>query len=288
MDINVPYNSIIQWNCRSLIKRMYLLKDLINIIQPFIICLQETFIVNDHNLDILKTLFKDFNFYFSNRTRVGNANPGGGVAIMVHKTVPQQRRQMNTHLESVTMDINFNGKNISVCSLYLPPGKTFTVPSLSELSSQLQYNHLILGDFNSHNTIWGSINTNHRGRLIEEFINTTDNVLLNTGEHTHISDATGDFSAIDVSLASPHLSLDVTWSTYTDSLRSNHLPIIIKIGAINPQTNSYVPLCKYRTENVDWGDYTSMITLDTSGNDIDSKNVNMVNSIIAAAETHTS
>ena len=113
------FNAIIQWNCRSLFKRMYLLRHLVSVTQPFVICLQETFVVNDHILDEIKQLFPDFNFYFNNRARLGFANPGGGVAILVHKTVPQQPKPLRTHLEAVAVEVLFRGKPIDICSLYL-------------------------------------------------------------------------------------------------------------------------------------------------------------------------
>ena len=278
------YNSIIQWNCRSIFKRMYLLRQLVSVTQPFVICLQETFVVNDHILDSIKLLFADFNFYFNNRARLGFANPGGGVAILVHKSIPQQLKPLRTHLEAVAVEVLFRGKPIDICSLYLRPCKTFTVNSLKALSSELGQHHLILGDLNAHNTLWGSVHTNDRGQKVSDFINDSDNVLLNTGEPTHISDATGRTSNIDISLSSPHLSLEVTWSTYTDSLGSNHVPIIIKIGAINSQDNSFTPLCKYRTKNVDMSQYTELATISTEGDTADEKLRSLKSSILTAAE----
>ena len=86
----IPRNAFLQWNCRSLNKRKFTLKHIVNISQPVAIALQETFLVNDKALNELKEMFPEFNFYFHNRTRVGAANPRGGVAIMVHKDVPQK------------------------------------------------------------------------------------------------------------------------------------------------------------------------------------------------------
>ena len=58
---NIPYNTILQWNCRSLSKRIYTLKHLVNTIKPFIIALQETFIVDDTNLTTLKNVLIFYN-----------------------------------------------------------------------------------------------------------------------------------------------------------------------------------------------------------------------------------
>ena len=136
-EVKTIYNSILQWNCRSIFKRMYTLRQLVSITQPFVICLQETFVVNDHILDTIKNLFDDFNFYFNNRDRLGFANPGGGVAILVRKSIPQRHKPLRTHLEAVAVEVLFRGKPIDICSLYLRPCKTFTIASYEGVNHSL-------------------------------------------------------------------------------------------------------------------------------------------------------
>ena len=285
MCINLyPFNSFIQWNCRSLMQKSFDLKHIINIIKPIGVCLQETFYITNENLVQLKRDFKDFDIYLLNRNRIGPANPRGGVGIMVHKSVPHQTLQLDTQLEAIAINITFHGKLISICSLYLPNPQVFTANQLTHLSSQLNPNHLLLGDFNAHNTLWGSATTDYAGTKLSEFIATMDNVLLNTGEPTRICRATGNLSHIDVSLASPRLSLDITWRTYTDPLGSDHIPIILTLGEENICDNNFIPLCLYKCKDVEWSGYTSLATIDISGNNINEIYTNLRTSIINAAE----
>ena len=149
----IPRNAFLQWNCRSINKRKFTLKHIVTITQPVAIALQETFLVNDSDLSELKKLFREFNFYFHNRTRIGAANPRGGVAIMVHKDVPQKLLPLKSNLEAVAVDLVYRKRPISFCSLYLPPNVNFTVHSLIALSKELSQHHILMGDFNAHNTL---------------------------------------------------------------------------------------------------------------------------------------
>ncbi|GFU43454.1 uncharacterized protein TNCV_53531 [Trichonephila clavipes] len=58
----------------------------------------------------------------------------------------------------------------SVCCLYLPPNVVIRQQDLNDLVDQLPAPFVILGDFNGHSTLWGSVKTNHRGRQIEQVI----------------------------------------------------------------------------------------------------------------------
>ena len=279
----LPNNGILQWNCRSLRKRRYTLKNIVNVAKPFAVVLQETFLANDSELAELKDLFLDFNFYFNNRPRISYANPRGGVAIMVLKDVPQTKVNLTTHLEAIAVNVIHRKKHFSIASLYLPERKVISVPTLTAMASQLLKDHLILGDFNSKSTLWGSPINNYRGNKVQEFIQNTDHVILNTGEPTYIS-SNGNFSHIDVSLATPQLSVDINWSTYTDTLGSDHIPIILKIGRINNNNDTYLPLCKYRTKKVDWEPYTALAKISLEGDNADKKLQALKSSILQASE----
>ena len=163
MDNSGHLNTVLQWNCRSLWDKRFKLKHFISIMQPIVICLQETFFLTQPQLDSLRDLFKSFDFYIFNRVRPDLVRPLGGVGIVVHKTVPHRSLQLNTPHEAIAVEALLYSKYVNICSLYLPNRQGFTVDSLIHLSSQLGNHHLILGDFNSHNQLWGSIQTNYRG-----------------------------------------------------------------------------------------------------------------------------
>ena len=254
-------------------------------ISPIAICLQETYSINDKDMLEIKDMFKNFHFYFKCRDRIGQHNPGGGVAIMINKEVPHTHRLINTELEAISVDIKFRSKLISICSLYLPPNRNFTTQSLKILSDQLLDHHLILGDFNAHNVSWGSLQTDNKGTLVSDFINITNNVLLNSGDPTRVCPTTGNFSHIDLSLATPRLSLDIEWATFTDTLGSDHFPIILTLNAVNMCDENFTPLCKYKCTDVGWESYSTQASLSIQGENVSDMYINIKTSILSAAES---
>ena len=61
-------------------------------------------------------------------------------------------------------------KSITICSLYLPPHCKFSKHDLENLINQLPRPYLLLDDFNSHSKLWGCLDTNDKGEIIENFI----------------------------------------------------------------------------------------------------------------------
>ena len=62
-----------------------------------------------------------------------------------------------------------------------------------------------MGDFNSHNIIWGSKTTNKRGQTLEKIINSNNLCLHNQKSQLHHDLSLGIFSAIDLTLSDPSI-----------------------------------------------------------------------------------
>ena len=249
-------------------------------VKPIAICLQETWLMNETNIQNIKEIFNKYNLYFKNRN-----TPNGGVGIMILKTIPQFATNLNTHLEAISYNIKYKSKLISICSLYLPPKKHFTIKSLEQLDDELLPHHIIMGDINGHNNLWGSVKNSYRGVKYAQFINNKKLTILNTGEPTHIIGKSKKSTHIDVTVSTPEISVDIDWNIYTDTLGSDHYPIIINMK--NEDTNYVIsPYCKYKTENVEWKEYSRNIHIEIEGNNIDEKCENLEISILNAAENN--
>ena len=74
-----------------------------------------------------------------------------------------------------------------------------------------------MGDFNSHNQIWGRKDTNERSRTIENFMNKNNICLLNNKSPTYLHPATGTHLVIDLTLSDPTIYLDYNWKTNEDN-----------------------------------------------------------------------
>ena len=99
-------------------------------------------------------------------------------------------------------------KTITICSLYLPPSENLNIVLLTRLISQLPTPFVMCGDFNGYTVTWGCDKNNSRGDRIDDF--TDNNVcLLNDGSYTYLHPATGTFTAIDNSLCSPDILMEI-------------------------------------------------------------------------------
>lgn len=174
-----------------------------------------------------------------------------GVAIIVKEDIPHSEMNIRSALEQVT--IHYQGKDISITSLYLPPSMGFDIIDLERLNRQLLNNKMILGDLNSHHTLWGDKRICPRGRRVLKFVSNNNLVILNKEDYTCIS-ATGWTSSIDISIVSPQLTMDTEWYTYPDMLGSNHLPVCIAFA--NPDSNVITPTYIYNIEKANWSKYT--------------------------------
>ena len=124
---------------------------------------------------------------------------------------------------SVTLD-----KEITICSIYIPPSFSLKPEHLDSLLKQLPSPYLLLGDFNAHNIFWGSKENNSRGELIENFITNNDICLMNDKSNTYMHYPIGSFSSKDLSLCHLSLFLDFNWTVCKDQHHSDHFPIVIK------------------------------------------------------------
>jgi len=73
----------------------------------------------------------------------------------------------------------------------------------------------------AHSILWGCKDHNDKGRKIEHFTAQHQLCLLNDGQPTYIHRATGNCSAMDISLCSASLFLDINWKVHEDHLIAN-------------------------------------------------------------------
>ena len=150
-----------------------------------------------------------------------------GVPLLVSTSFPTLPLSLTTCLEAVAVRVAFP-RLVTVCSLYLPDSVPLRVSLLTRLVSQLPPPLLLLGDFNSHNPLWGSSRLDALGHLVESFLTGADLLFLNTGLPTHFASHYRTFSHIDLSICSSSLCPLFEWSP-ADSLHdSDHYPLILR------------------------------------------------------------
>ena len=212
---------ILQWNCRGIKPNHQDLQSLIRWRSPFVICLQETKLSPATTCTI-----KGFSVF---RYDVhSNTIAQGGVLVATHHSLPSRRLALRSSLQAVAVRVLIHHRELTICSVYLPPGTPLPVVELQRLLLELPAPVLVVGDFNAHNIAWGCDSTGRRGRLLESLINDEMLCVLNTGERTHFTLPSGQTSALDLSLVSSQLAHHFTWSVHDEPLGSDHFPVWIR------------------------------------------------------------
>jgi endonuclease/exonuclease/phosphatase family metal-dependent hydrolase len=85
---------------------------------------------------------------------------------------------------------------------------------------------LLVGDFNAHSQSWVCHDDNLRASAIIDLLDDFNMVVMNDGSITRIAPPPRQSSAIDLTLCSSELSLDLVWEVLPDPAGSDHLPIL--------------------------------------------------------------
>ena len=124
-------HKIIQWNCRGLKPNFNEVSLLISEYNPSVFCFQETFLKPDDNISL-----KGFNIY--NYVHTDCLRPSGGASVFVKSSFPQRKIDLQTELQATAVSVTFD-KEITTCSVYIPPSFFLNSQHLDSLLQQLPY-----------------------------------------------------------------------------------------------------------------------------------------------------
>jgi len=91
-------------------------------------------------------------------------------------------------------------------------------------------NIIVLGDFNTQHSNWGSTSNNFTGITFSEFLMQSPYIVVNDGTGTRVSTNINRVSCPDVTLIKTN-SLAFSWAVGEDPIRSDHLPIELSISS---------------------------------------------------------
>ena len=100
---------------------------------------------------------------------------------MINNKISHSLLQINTNLEIIAATIHYPSQNLTICSVYLPPGCEFPEAEFKALTTLLPQPFLILGDTNSKHRLWGSPTTDQRGSKLAKILEDKTLHTLNTG-----------------------------------------------------------------------------------------------------------
>ena len=127
---------------------------------------------------------------------------------------------------------------------------------------------MFLGDFNSHNPLWGSEHLTPKGKVIENFISQNDLCLYNDGSYTFLHSGNGSYSAIDLSFASPTIFDRFSWEVHDDCCGSDHFPIVLQTIDDDNDLKSQ----KWKFKQADWTTFKSLCSLHLNETSFESDN----------------
>ncbi|GFW69785.1 putative RNA-directed DNA polymerase from transposon X-element [Trichonephila clavipes] len=250
-------------------------KVIIHQYHPVCVALQETFLKSCHTTKIRR--------YGCVRKNTEGSSVSGSVCIFTSLEVPSSSLPLRILLQAVAVRIHSTSL-ITVCCRYLPSNAVIHQQDLSNLVDQLPAPFVILGDFNGHSTLWGSVKTNPRGRQFEQVLSDHCLCLLNHEEPTYFHEPTRSFHTLDLAICSPSLFPNLNLSVEKDLYNSDHFPVILSHdsdtgGKTFPPTYSYT--------RADWALFTQLAVIPDAmvkTESVDTAVQEVTNVLIAAAD----
>lgn len=127
---------------------------------------------------------------------------------------------------------------------YYNPCHTLTAAVFKEMMGEERHREVWCGDFNAHNSLWGSDHTDNNGTVVEEMMDTRNLVCLNNGGGTRLDVNRNKMSCIDLTLVSASMYSLCDWEICKDNIGSDHFPIMCTIE-IDKCTQERAPIYRW-------------------------------------------
>jgi len=236
---------VMQWNARSLVANGQEFKKFVLDLdhKPSIICVQESWL--KPNLQFTLPGYKSIR-----KDRVGKQ--GGGVVTFIKEGTVYRELCEVIDMECVVVEIYFREDSIVIYNFY-NPCKKISIKLFEKIKKEKK--ELWCGDFNAHNWLWGSKNTDYNGEIIEQLMDERSLVCLNTGEGTRYNITENSVSSIDLTLITNSMAELCEWKINGENtVGSDHFPIICKMNVDN--NPEYVLQKKWLYEKADWNSFS--------------------------------
>lgn len=208
---------IIYWNCASVKQRGPVLEKLVFCAD--IVALQET------RLDEDRLNVAGFQCFYNRRHL--------GLAILVRDDIVVTEIDMSRwdsdelQIQGIRVqsDHPFSLVNLYACNTKVNAQKWQCLSEIIECEG----NVIFCGDFNAKGRTWGNLSSNTQGEALEDALETSDLVCINSGSVTRIASRPGDEdSVIDLALVSPPLTTLCRWGVLGHH-GSDHYPCCIVV-----------------------------------------------------------
>lgn len=255
MTSQIDKLNILYWNANGLTDKIHELHHFMDAHFIHIACIQETFLKPTIRLASNPD-------YFTYRLDRMTASKGG-VAIIVHKTIPHALLSSlnQKYVETIGVAVKLStGEWINIYSLYVP-GTSDNASINNHLTNditkitQTRRSFFACGDFNARHRDWNCVRANRAGTLLHDDMNRKNYFIDYPNEPTHVPvDQHKQPSTIDLILTN---KLHDYSTPETTELASDHRAITF---TINAQTDAHTAThLNHDYANADWEKFKAII-----------------------------
>ena len=193
-----------QWNACGLLAHSIQLKNYLSTVKtlPHIICIQESFLKPKHN-------YKLDNYKIIRRDRLTENK--GGVVTMIRSDFSFKTLNNPVETECLIVEVMVNKKLFKIANVYNRPNSDINVNEYCNILADTCT--VMTGDLNGHSPLWGGDHLDKTGRILENIIEETNCVVINSGQGTY-QKVGGGMSVLDLSIVSNDLALKSNWSYF--------------------------------------------------------------------------
>lgn len=250
---NVTLN-ILSWNAQSISNESKAteLKLLLSEYDVHIACIQETYLTSN-----IKTFVQNYHIYRNDRP-----THGGGVAILVRSNISHKLLKLHdtTTIENISIEITAGSRKLIIVSAYNPHFSTHFASDI-EIIANNDSEIAIFGDMNAKHPAWNCSKPNSAGKILHNFINSSDFTLISPDEATHHPHSGATPSTIDLLITNSSIPIENLCTL--DKHISDHSPILCQLCTSTREA----PTRSFNYRTADWDKYRNLIEehVDLSG-----------------------
>lgn len=246
--------SMMTWNAHSIRDKKNEFFDYLILNEISVCCVSETFLRNDDTLS-------NPNYVIYRLDRESD-NRGGGVAIIIHKSIQHKLLPCpNTRvIEALSVEFLVNERPLVITSIYFPgSGSPEILQSFRNeicLLANAWSEHIVTGDFNSRNEYWGCTSSNQAGTILYNEMNRGQFFIYHPDSPTHFPENGGNPSTLEIFLVKGSF---IPTNIVTDvSLPSDHVPVLCSIVGSMADRESSSLVRNYESAN--WTQFASLVS----------------------------
>lgn len=238
---------LLQWNARSVLPKKHEVTHLINLYNPAIFAISETWL----------TPRLHFNIPGYSVLRDDRPDGYGGAAILVNNSISFSPLSFPPHGDEINA-VGVNLLGIDIISIYIPSPNPLCFQFIKNICA-VRKPTIILGDFNCHHSLWGSDHCDGPGLDLVDLIDDVGLCVINSGLETRLPRPGHSRSCVDLTLCSASLTGQLEWRRLDLTHGSDHYPICSTlINRSLPKTGK-PPLLKYKLPDAKWDSYSQVL-----------------------------